>query len=63
MWAAVPPREAARLAIETAAAVDQRLEAFPPALLEEISANNERWLVRAWHWDRHLDEVEAALHR
>jgi hypothetical protein len=63
LWAAIPPREAARLAIETAAAVDQRLEAFPPALLEEISANNERWLVRAWHRDRHLDEVEAALRR
>ena len=61
LWAAIPPREAARLAIETAEAVDRRLEAFPPGLLEEIGANNERWLVRAWHRDRHLDEVEAAL--
>jgi hypothetical protein len=63
LWAAIPPREAARIAIETAEAVDHRLEEFPPALLEEIGANNERWLVRAWHRDRHLDEVEAALIR
>ena len=33
-WAAVPVREAARLVIESAEAVDLRLESFPPALLE-----------------------------
>jgi hypothetical protein len=60
LWAAIPPREAARLAIEAAAALDQRLEAFPPTLLEEIGAHSERWLVRALHRDEHLDEVEAA---
>ena len=63
LWAAIPPREAARIAIETAEAVDRRLEDFPPALLAEISADSERWLVRAWHRERHLDEVEAALNR
>jgi hypothetical protein len=61
LWAAIPPREAARLAIETAEAVDRRLENFPPALLEEIQVNSERWLVRSWHRERHLAEVEAAL--
>jgi hypothetical protein len=61
LWAAIPPREAGRLAIESAAALDQRLEAFPPALLEEISARDDWWLVRARHRDLHLDEVEAAL--
>jgi hypothetical protein len=60
-WAALPPREAARIAIESAESVDQRLESYPPALLEEIQASSERWLLRAWHRNRHLDEVDAAL--
>ena len=61
LWAAIPPRKAARLAIETAEALDRRLEDFPPALLEEIHAYNKRWVVRALHRGEHLDEVDAAL--
>ena len=61
LWAAIPPREAARIAIETAETLDRRLEAFSPALLEEIQAYNERWVVRALHRGEHLDEVDAAL--
>jgi hypothetical protein len=61
LWAAIPPREAARIAIETAEALDRQLAAFPPALLEEINAYNERWVVRALHRGEHLDEVDAAL--
>ncbi len=61
LWAAIPPREAARIAIETAEALDRRLETFPPALLEEIYSYNERWVVRALHRGEHLDEVDAAL--
>jgi len=61
LWAAIPPREAARIAIETAGALDRRLEEFPPALLQEIQAYNERWVVRALHRGEHLDEVDAAL--
>src|SRR5689334_10817810 len=34
LWAAIPPREAARIAIETAEALDKRLEDAPPALIE-----------------------------
>src|SRR5512134_3090906 len=30
-WAAIPPREAARLAVEIAEALDKRLEGLPPA--------------------------------
>src|SRR5512134_3253258 len=41
LWAAIPPREAARIAIETSEALDARLEAVPPALLEEIYAYNK----------------------
>lgn len=61
LWAAIPPRAAARIAIESAQALDIRLEGFPPALLEEINAYNERWVVRALHRGEHLDQVEAAL--
>ena len=61
LWAAIPPREAARIAIETADALDRRLESFPPGLLEEINAYNQRWVVRALHRGEHLDEVDAAL--
>ena len=63
LWAAIPPREAARIAIESAEALDKRLEDFAPAILEEIHARSERWVVRALHRDGHLDEVDATLER
>ena len=63
LWAAIPPREAARIAIETAERLDRRLENYPPALLDEIHAYNERWVVRALHRDAHLYAVDAALKR
>ena len=61
LWAAIPPRDAARIAVETADALDARLEEFPPALLEEVYARSERWVVRALHRNDHLDDVDAAL--
>jgi len=63
LWAAIPPREAARIAVETAEALDTRLENFPQSLLEEIYAFNERWVVRALHRNGHLDAVDAAMKR
>ena len=61
LWAAIPPREAARIAIETCEALDKQLEAYPPALLEELYTYNKRWVVRGLHRGEHLDEVDAAL--
>jgi len=61
LWAAIPPRETARIAIETSETLDQRLENYPPALLDEIYTYNKRWVVRALHRGEHLDEVDAAL--
>jgi hypothetical protein len=61
LWAAIPPREAARIAIETSEALDRRLEDTSDALLEDVYAVNERWVVRALHRGEHLDEVDAAL--
>ncbi len=61
LWAAIPPGEAARIAVETAEALDRRLEAFPPALLEELYQVNQRWVDRSIHRGMHLDEAAAAL--
>ena len=61
LWAAIPPREAARIAIESSADLDAQLEAFPQDLLEEIYNYNKRWVVRALHRNEHLNEVDAAL--
>jgi hypothetical protein len=63
LWAAIPPRQAARIAIETAGALDERLENLRTALLDEIRAHNERWVVRALHRGEHLEDVDAALKR
>ena len=61
LWAAVPPREAVRIALENAEALDKRLEEYPQALLEEIYNYNKRWVIRALHRDQHLDEADTAL--
>lgn len=61
LWAAVPPREAIRIAMETCETLDKRLEEYAPTLLEEIYNYNKRWVVRALHRNEHLDEADAAL--
>lgn len=61
LLAAIPPREAARLAIEAAQAVDKRLENFPEDLLEKIYKVKQRTVVRALHRNEHLDEIDASL--
>ena len=45
LWAAIPPREAARIAIETAETLDKRLEEFPPALARRnlIATTSAGW--------------------
>ena len=60
-WAALPPREAVRLALAAAEAVDARLESYPPELLELIQAEYKRYIFRANHRNEHIGEAEAAL--
>lgn len=60
-WEAISPGEAVRLALETAEALDKRLEEFPPELLEELYDFNQRYVLRTLHREEHLAEVEAAL--
>ena len=61
LWAAIPPREASVIAIETAESLDVRLENFSAALLEEIYNYNKHLVFRGIHCNEHLDEVDAAL--
>jgi hypothetical protein len=63
LWAAIPPREAARICLETAETLDKRLENYPPDLLELIRAERKRYLFRAYHRNEHLEEAEAALQK
>jgi hypothetical protein len=61
LWAAIPPRQAARICIETAEMLDKRLEEFPQTCIDEIYTYNKRWIERSLHRGEHLDEVDAAL--
>jgi len=60
LWAVIPPRDAARICIETSETLDKRLEEYSPELLEEIYNYNKRWVIRALHRNEHLDEVDVA---
>lgn len=61
LWAAIPPRAAAELAIASAETLDRRLAALPPPQLAQVRARGERWVDRSIHRNAHLDEIEAAL--
>jgi len=59
---ALPPRAAARLAVATADAVDQRVEALSSELVAaNAAAGTPLNLSRAEHRREHLDEIEHAL--
>jgi len=62
-WAALPPRQAARMAIEAASALDERLAKLSPDLVAQLDGLSHRWVVRALHRGDHLDEIDAALGR
>jgi hypothetical protein len=61
LWAAIPPREAARIAVEWADACDKQLESFPADLLELVYNSRKRTVVRALHRHEHMDEIDQAL--
>ena len=60
-WAAIPVREAVRLAVESAEALDEKLANYPPELLAVVDTFNHRWVSRAAHRNLHIDEAEVAL--
>ncbi len=59
---AIPPREAANMAVSTAEALDRELEKISPDMQKAIEVLNDRHaLNRAIHRKMHLDEIEAWL--
>ncbi len=61
---ALPPRVAARLAIDAAVAADQRVADASDALLAaNTAAGTPISLLRAAHRREHLDEIEEVLRR
>jgi len=60
-WLATPPREAARLAVEAAEAVDKRIEGLSKDLIEAARPMNPRMFERHHHREEHLAAIEAAV--
>jgi hypothetical protein len=58
---AIPPREAARLALRIAEETDGRVAELPLDRLWPRDPDSPLYAVRASHRGEHLDEVEAAL--
>jgi hypothetical protein len=61
LWAAIPPRDAVRLAIDAAEATDAFVAAMDGPVADEVLAAHIRWIRRSLHRTEHLDEAEAAL--
>ena len=62
LWLAIPPREAANLAISSAEAIDCELEEAPSDLIAAIENLGENFrLYRSIHRKLHLDEIEESL--
>ena len=60
---AIPPGEAARLALRLAEETDRRMAALDPVRLWPTDPNSPINPMRASHRGEHLDEIEAALRR
>lgn len=60
-WAAIPAGEAARLAVDYAQALDDKLANYPPELLALVDEYNHRWVDRSIHRNLHIDEALQAI--
>jgi len=60
---AIPPRQAAEVALLIAEETDELIASLSPELIAKIDANSPLNPVRAQHRGEHLDEIEAALAR
>ncbi len=58
---AIPPRQAAEVALRIAEETDEVLASLSPELVAKIDDDSPLNLVRAHHRGEHLDEIEAAL--
>jgi mycothiol maleylpyruvate isomerase-like protein len=61
-WALLPPRKAARLAVEAAERLDAALEAISPTFVATVQeSGNARQLSRIGHRTEHIEQIERAL--
>ncbi len=60
---AIPPREAVRLALESADKLDQQLEDCSAERIGQLEVESPRWVDRSLHRNDHLDEIEKFLHQ
>ena len=58
---AIPPREAAGLALRLAEETDSRMASLPPERMYPIDPDSPLNPLRATHRGEHLDDIEAAL--
>ena len=58
---AIPPGQAAKVALRIAEETDELVASLSPELVAKIDANSPLNPVRADHRGEHLDEIEAAL--
>jgi hypothetical protein len=59
---AIPPRQAAAMALEAAAAIDREIEGLSPDLVARIEALGSGFrLNRSAHRLEHIDQIESAL--
>jgi hypothetical protein len=58
---AIPPRQAAEVALRIAEETDELIASLSPDLVAKIGDNSPLNPVRAHHRGEHLDEIEAAL--
>lgn len=64
LLAAIPPHQAAHLALAAAEAVDREVESFPESWVDQVAASASSFrLRRATHREEHLDQIERALGR
>jgi hypothetical protein len=61
--AAIPPRAAAKLAVEAAETLDRELEKLTPEQVEALeAAGMNRLLNRSLHREDHLNQIEQVFH-
>ena len=61
-WRLVPPRDAARLALEAASAIDTAVATLEEAIVEAFVARDEAWMLKRYlHRRDHIAQIERAI--
>jgi len=63
-WRLVPPRHAARLALEAASDIETAVATLEDSLLEAFLARDEAWMLKRYlHRREHIARIERAINR